>query len=244
MSTHLTSKKRCDAKGRAFAGSQRQIQFYVNEQPSVLQKAISDAFNTNLELRWVSPLSSDQYIEKQDSAFLKALGLSKNCEDLKLFWPNGGPVWDALARVENGGVLLVEAKSHVPEMAGRGCKAVADSSIKKIEHAIVSTKQWVGAELWSDWKGRFYQSANRIAHLYLLREILGVDAWLVNLYFTDDPHSPTSRDAWETGIADVNKSLGIASVPFCASVFLTAKGWVNRNAGNQTINGTNGGDAS
>jgi hypothetical protein len=224
MPTHLTRKKRCDATGRAFAGSQRQIQYYVNQQPLVLQKMIAGALDTNLELSWVSPLSSDRYQEKQDSAFLKALRFSKNCEDLKLFWPKGGPVWDALARVENDGVLLVEAKSHVPEMAGTGCGATAVSSVERIDRAIASTKQWVGAPAHADWKGRFYQSANRIAHLYFFREILRINAWLVNLYFTDDPRSPTSKDAWETGVAEVNKSLGIVEVPFCASVFLPAQG--------------------
>jgi hypothetical protein len=90
---------RCDEKGRAFAGSQRQIQFYVNEQPSVLNQAISDAFKTSFSLSWVSPLSSDGYREYWDSAFLKALGLAEHCKELNRFWPSGGPHWDALACV-------------------------------------------------------------------------------------------------------------------------------------------------
>src|SRR6266576_2490467 len=92
---------RCDDTGRAFAGSQCQMQFYVNERTSTLDQAISEAFNDELSLRWVSPLSSERYREYCDCAFLKALGLIPHCKELSLFWPSGGPHWDALACVEN-----------------------------------------------------------------------------------------------------------------------------------------------
>jgi hypothetical protein len=215
---------RCDDTGRAFAGSQRQIQFYVNEQPSVLGQAISDALKTHFSLRWVSPLKSEGYREYWDSAFLKALGLPQHCRELNRFWPSGGPHWDALACIQNStdGVLLIEAKSHVAEIFGNGCGAEAPSSVKKIEQAIAATKQWLHVGHQVDWKGPLYQSANRIAHLYFFTEILGVEAWLVNVYFTDDPHSPTSRTGWQGGIADVKKSLGISEVPHFADVFLPA----------------------
>lgn len=215
---------RCDDTGRAFAGSQRQIQLYVNEQPLVLNQAIADAFKRSFSLRWVSPLRSDGYREYWDSAFLKVLGLPQHGKELRSFWPSGGPHWDALACVENRtrGVLLVESKSQVPEIFGSGCGAEAASSIKKIEEAIAATKKWLRVSEQADWKGPLYQSANRIAHLYFFREILRIEAWLVNVYFTDDPHSPTSRTTWHGGICDVKKSLGISVVPDCADVFLPA----------------------
>jgi hypothetical protein len=215
---------RCDDTGRAYAGSQQQIQLYVNEHPLVLNQAISDVFKIPFSLRWVSPLSSDGYREYWDDDFLKALGLSQHCKKLNDFWPNGGPHWDALACVENGtgGVLLVEAKSHVPEIYGNGCEAKADSSIDKINREIAATKKWLHVGQQADWKGPLYQSANRLAHLYFFREILRIDAWLVNIYFTDDPHSRTSRTQWQGALADVKKSLGIGEVPRCADVFLPA----------------------
>ncbi len=55
MSHARNALKRVDAAGRAFAGSQRQIQAYVNEQPHMLQTAISDAFKMPLKLQCVSP---------------------------------------------------------------------------------------------------------------------------------------------------------------------------------------------
>jgi hypothetical protein len=214
---------RCDDKGRAFAGSQRQIQFYVNEQPWVLNQAISDSFKTSFSLRWVSPLSSDGYREYWDSAFLETLGLAQHCKQLSRFWPSGGPHWDALACEEKtGGVLLIEAKSHVPEIFGNGCGAGAASSIQTIEQAIAATKEWLHVGQQADWKGPLYQSANRLAHLYFFREILRIEAWLVNVYFTDDPHGRTSRTEWHGALADVKKSLGIGAVPHYADVFLPA----------------------
>jgi len=212
---------RCDDAGRAFAGSQRQVQFYVNDQPLVLNQAIFNAFKTSFVLRWVSPLKSDGYREYWDSAFLKALGLSKHCKELNRFWPSGGAHWDALARVGETGVLLVEAKSHVSEIYGNGCGAKAKSSIEKIDAAIAATKEWLHISQEADWKGPLYQSANRLAYLYFFRK-LKIEAWLVNVYFTDDPHSKTSKDEWERGIEGVKKSLGIGAVPYCADVFLPA----------------------
>ncbi len=129
-----------------------------------------------------------------------------------------------LCRENRGGVLLVEAKSHVPEIFGNGRGAEAASSIEKIEQAIVATKEWLHISQQADWTGPLYQSANRIAHLYFFTEFLSIEAWLVNVYFIDD-HSilnPTSRTMWESGIADVKKSLGIRVVPHCADVFLPA----------------------
>lgn len=93
-----------------------------------------------------------------------------------------------------------------------------------IDAAIAVTKGWLRIGPQADWKGPLYQSANRIAYLYFLREILQVEAWLVNAYFTDD-HSistPTSRAEWQGKLADVKKSLGVGVVPYCADVFLPA----------------------
>ena len=215
---------RCDDTGRAFAGSQRQIQFYVNDQPLVLNQAIAEAFKTSFSLRWVSPLRSDGYREYWDSGFLRAVGLSKHCEELNRLWPSGGAHWDALARVGETGVLLVEAKSHVSEIYGNGCGAKAKSSIEKIDGAIAATKEWLHVSEEADWKGPLYQSANRLAYLYFFKEILKIEAWLVNVYFTDD-HSisiPTSRIEWQTRLADVKKSLGVGVVPYCTDLFLPA----------------------
>jgi hypothetical protein len=217
-------RARCDASGRAFAGSRRQIQHYVNEQQGVLDRAISAALSLPLPNRWASPLRSDGYREYKDSAFLRVLRLDRARTELSRFWPSGGPVWDALGIVNGAsqGVLLLEAKSHVPEISGSGCGAEADRSIKKIETSLAMTKRWLEVSSGADWKGELYQAANRLAHLYFFREILHIDAWLVNVYFTADPHSPTSQAEWDVAVPDVKEALGISKIPFYADVYLPA----------------------
>lgn len=215
-------RSRCDSDGRAFAGSQRQIQFYVNEQPKVLQSAISTELNVPLRLDWVSPLKSDRYREYRDGAFLAALGLSNRRRDLSRFWPKGGPVWDALALNSDGGVVLLESKSHVAEIFGNGCGATNERSLSRIDDAMGRTKAWLNVSRQASWKGRVYQSANRLSHLHFFREVLGIQAWLVNVYFTADPHSPTSAEEWEVGMRDVKRALGLHRVPYYADVVLAA----------------------
>jgi hypothetical protein len=66
--------------------------------------------------------------------------------------------------------------------------------------------------------------ANRIAHLYFFREVLGIDAWLVNLCFVDDRHCRTAQPEWELGLAEAKRNMGITTVPFEADVFLPDAG--------------------
>src|SRR6266567_9285230 len=86
------------------------------------------------------------------------------------------------------------------------------------------TKAWLGVSLDVDWTARLYQSANRYACLYFLREIAGVQAFLVNAYFVDDPRTRTTRREWDNAIESVNRELGLAyEVPYSASVFLAVQ---------------------
>jgi hypothetical protein len=233
----ITRQKRCDESGNAYAGSQKQIQLYVNEQPELLNRAIEDIFAKRFDLQWVSPLKRDRYRKYKDVEFLIALGIRQYGPKLIKFWPKGGPRWDALACAtsESNSVLLVEAKSHIPEMYAGDCKATSATSLQMIGSSIAKTKDWLGVNPDTDWLGKFeykvkasrrcgclYQTANRIAHLYFLREVLGVEAWLVNVCFVDDPYCRTTQMEWELGMAEAKKNLGISNVPFAADVFLPA----------------------
>lgn len=63
----------------------------------------------------------------------------------------------------------------------------------------------------------------RFAHLFLLRTTLGLPAFLLNVLFTDDPHSPTSPQQWKEGLVQIHGLLGISEVPDCyAEVLLPA----------------------
>ena len=74
----------------------------------------------------------------------------------------------------------MEAKSYPQEMYGQGCKATGESR-ELIERSTKAAKDWFHADSSGDWLGPYYQFANRLSHIYFLREIAGIDAWLVNL---------------------------------------------------------------
>ena len=219
--------------GRAQRGSRKQLQDYVSDFEADLTSAVMEKLPTRLKdlgtnIRWVSPLALDNFVEYRDRDFLRAVGLGEFTSTLDDFWPANGPSWDALGIVSdtNGrirpGVILLEAKSHVTEIYGSGCKA-GTVSRNLIEKSLFAAKNWCGASLDADWTGALYQSANRLAHLYFIRERLKHPAWLVNLYFLNDPIGPADQMAWASELERVKRSLGLKSpAPFTVDVFLPA----------------------
>lgn len=142
---------RVDDLGRAYAGSQLQIQIYVTRRSEELSQRVLDALpslaSSNARLRWVSPLESEKFAEYYDRAFLSALGFEHLDDALVEFWPRRGPHWDALAVVEvagdphRRGVVLVEAKSYPDEIYNKkGCQA-SPRSRRRIEAALEQTKR-------------------------------------------------------------------------------------------------------
>ena len=226
---------RMDDFGRAYAGSQRQIQTYVNLRPLELAEKVLAQLSPPpppaSRIRWVSPLASEKFTEYRDEEFLHVLDLDKYLIDLREFWPDRGPSWDALGCLESpsgGGVVLVEAKSHGSELQS-ACKAGDPRSLKKIQEAMAQTKEWlrIPNPASCDWTKPFYQAANRYAHLYFLRS-RGIQAWLVNVYFLNDPHfkdsGPRVPANWKAPMEDVEKALGLSGrdVPYTAKLFVEA----------------------
>jgi hypothetical protein len=209
-------RQRVDAGGRACAGSQRQLQTYVNcRQDEFSQKVLSSLVPSpgrGARLQWVSPMAEEGFLEYQDTEFLDKLGLGDHLTSLREFWPNGGPCWDALARVTGcspEGVVLVEAKSHVSELQS-SCAAESPVSRAKIEASLACTKRRLGVDAKKDWMNGCYQAANRYAHMMFLRD-LGVQAWLVNVYFLNDHSipSPATELQWRSALANVKKQMGL-----------------------------------
>jgi hypothetical protein len=101
----------------ASAGSQLQIQIYVNRRTSDLDKEICNNVEglVGATLTWRSPVASERYCEYWDRSFLDAVGQGDHWPALNRFWPRGGPHWDALAVVARedhpAGVPLIEAKA-------------------------------------------------------------------------------------------------------------------------------------
>jgi hypothetical protein len=77
-----------------------------------------------------------------------------------------------------------------------------------ISESLDETQHWLNCRnSLIDWKYGFYQYANRLAHLYFLRQKSSKEAFLLFLYFVNDPtHIPTSLEAWN-GALDLQKKL-------------------------------------
>lgn len=212
------SNPRVDERGRAFAGSQLQVQLYSPRLLPTLEAELSSAVNrTGEHLDWIAPAESKKFEELLDEAFVNALGLGAHAAALRGFWPGSGPRWDGLALLRPSGVvLLIEGKSYPAEMRGSGCHAKDPRSIELIDAALDGTKTWLGVPATADWKGELYQYANRPAHVRFLRE-RGIEAWLVNLCFVDDPtKSPTDASTWKSALTQAKNDLGLSDISHVA----------------------------
>lgn len=193
-------------------GSLRWIRVVVNEWNSLLDEKVFTACRLmgNAPIEWVSPLEDDGFAEYRDDDFLRRLGVSPARRALDTFWPKFGPQWDALARRSTGEVLLVEAKANIPEVVSPATTASPDSR-KLIESSLAETKTFLRVDRTIQWSGRLYQYANRLAHLYFLRELNRIPAYLVFVYFIGDKDvgGPETEAEWKAALTVAKKVLGI-----------------------------------
>lgn len=199
-------------------GSQKWLQMLVNACPGLLGEQIlckiSPVAN---EIRWRSPLEDDGYAEYKDGDFIDRLGIRLDKRPLESFWPSSGPRWDGLGVTDNGQVLLLEAKAHVGER-GSGLRAKRPRSRELIYSSLSETKAFMDVPKEVDWTKRFYQYANRLAHLYLLHALNGIDAYLVYVYFSGDGDMqatgatvPRTDREWKPAVLEVETALGLHS---------------------------------
>ncbi len=192
-------------------GSLKWIQVLVNDNSTLLNQHILDQLGIRVrKIDWRSPLQADQYAEYRDEGFLETLGIEKFNEHLRGFWPRNGPQWDALGRCNAAGpYFLVEAKANIPEiMSSMG--ATSEKSIALIKESLSKTRTFLKCKDSELWEKGFYQYANRIAHLYFLREICQIDAYLVFLYFINDhTHIPTNHEQWLGAIELQKRLIGV-----------------------------------
>ncbi len=203
-------------------GSQHWLQVTANSRPEVFEREL--ALPVLGQIAWRSPLRSDDFAEYQDAAFLSRLEISLPKRSLSSFWPKRGPVWDGLATTSSGAVLLVEAKANLPELASQSSKA-SPSSARLIRSSLREAKASFGATPEADWMGNYYQYANRLAHLHLLRTENQVEAYLVFVYYinateVDGPDDPSD---WKEALRSVHDALELGSgpaSPYARSVFI------------------------
>ncbi|MEE8328967.1 MAG: hypothetical protein V3R54_03445 [Thermodesulfovibrionia bacterium] len=191
-------------------GSLKNIQVLLNDHPTLLTSLIKKKLDIKSnEIEWVSPLKDDEYSEYRDNDFLERLGISELKVPLNHFWPNNGPQWDALGKGDNGEVFLVEAKAHVEEIISN-CGAKSPKSRKRIQRRFKETRELLKCKTSIDWTTGFYQYSNRIAHLYYLRHLNKINAYLVFVYFVNDTtHIPTSFEQWQGALQIEKKMLGL-----------------------------------
>ena len=188
-------------------GSRRWLQVLVNCRPNFLNEAIAVRLPEQPgDIDWRSPLAADHYAEYRDQTFLDRLASSDHYrqpsvpqQDLADFWPRFGPQWDGLAVTDKGQILLVESKAHLAEMVTAPTQARGESALLKIRDSLSRVKSFTNSRSPADWSTSFYQYANRLAHLYWMRELNGHDAYLVNLFFVNDRdmHGPESVAEWK-----------------------------------------------
>jgi hypothetical protein len=192
-------------------GSQRWIQRLVNDKPEILDSQIWSKlkFSVDEDIRWLSPLKSDGYAEYRDQSFLKLLGVNLRKMSLAQFWPNGGPQWDALGKSSSGKLFLVEGKSHITELMSN-MQAKDERSRTLIRKGLDDTKHYLNSKTEGDWSQCFYQYANRLAHLCLLRKN-GLPAYLIHVYFLNDfeMDGPDSIQEWKGAIKLLESYLGV-----------------------------------
>jgi hypothetical protein len=208
-------------------GSLKWIRRAINECPLRFNEKVASAAGipTSDPIEWVSPLADDEYAEYRDQDFLDLLDVHLAKTPLNDFWPVRGPQWDALGRTRTGRVVLLEAKANIPEVVSPGTGAGPDSR-PLIEKSLTATKEFLGVEPDIVWTGKLYQYTNRLAHLYLLRELNAVDAYLIFTYFTgsEDVNGPRTVAEWKAALTVAKKVLGLPErnrlSKFIAEVFI------------------------
>ena len=197
------------AQGLKTRGSQFWLQTLVETNDDRLCLPIRTAIGPGAgNITWLSPLANDDMAEYRDAAFIERLGVQADLFRLEDFWPNGGPQWDALARIDEI-PIIVEAKSHLQEMASTACGASAKSH-SKISRAMIAVQSHLNIASKIDWTGVGYQYANRLAHLYFLRVRNNIPAHLFFIYFANDRtiNTPVSIAQWSGAIQFFELLLG------------------------------------
>ena len=204
-------------RNKGHAGSEKWLQKVVNECPDLLDREIRHKLKPSpSEIQWLSPLEKDDYSEYSDQEFLDRLEISLPKFPLGRFWPNRGPHWDGLGKTDRKQILLIEAKAHVGELVSS--TEASETSLPLICSSLIETKQHIHrkSEKAVPWHTGVFQYANRLAHLYLLRVLNRLDAYLVLLYFLNatemaagDTCIPKTAEEWKSIIVYQDRIMGI-----------------------------------
>jgi len=209
-------------------GSLRDTQILINMFSTLLFREINQAISIkSKEIQWVSPKQDDEFAEYRDEAFMRKIGTETLVYPLNNFWPKKGPQWDALGIGKYKEVFLVEAKANVPEIVSPGTLS-RGTSRDLIAKSLEDVKSYLNINKDIDWMGNFYQYTNRIAHLYFLRVLNKIPAYLIFIYFMGDKsvRGPATKEEWNAAITVMHKCLGLNKhklSKYIADVFIDLK---------------------
>ncbi len=209
-------------------GSLRDIQVLINRFPDKLTERIKTKLAIKSDaIDWVSPLSSDGFAEYRDEGFLKALEIYNLSVTLNNFWPKKGPQWDALGVGTKREVFLVEAKANIPEIVSPGSTSKGKSRLL-ITKSLNNTKEYLKIKKDIDWINNFYQYTNRLAHLYFLRVINKIPAYLIFVYFLGDESvaGPKTTQEWQAALIVMKKCIGLTRhtlTKYISEIFIDIK---------------------
>jgi hypothetical protein len=132
---------------------------------------------------------------------------------LKTFWPARGPQWDALGCAGHR-VILVEAKAHLAELKSSPSQA-GPVSLHQIQTSLALVRSSLGVLSDVDWASQYYQYANRLAHLYLIRYLNHIPADLIHLCFLNDRamNGPRTAQEWHAAFGQAQLTLGLQDHP-------------------------------
>jgi hypothetical protein len=198
-------------QGEGTKGSKKWLQKLINEKPKLLDKQILNHLDPKetKSITWLAPKEKDGYAEYSDEDSLNLLGITLDKRPLESFWPSRGPQWDGLGKSDSGNYLFVEAKSHISELYS--CTGAKGKSLELILNSLNETKEYLNPNSKVDWSNGFYQYANRLAHLLLIRKLNGKPAYLVFVYFLNDSEmgGPSSVNEWKGAIELLHAYFGL-----------------------------------
>jgi hypothetical protein len=114
-------------------------------------------------------------------------------------------------RVDLSGMVL--ARCRVVGLCLSRPRLTSKSRIRleaKIQQSLNATKYYLRSTSAHDWSSIFYQQANRLAHLYFLRELNKIDAYLILVYFFNDNHVRlTTEQEWRGANRLLRRVMGL-----------------------------------
>jgi hypothetical protein len=203
-------------------GRPQEVQELVHRHPDRLASLLEHASAGRIRtpIRWVAPDQGAGWDERAGSEAvtgeeaLRRLGVTLHERPLPTFWPDEGPRWDALGRDDSGAVVLLDVRGSVRDLISAPAGMTPVERVW-VEDTIEEVRRHLGAAGSLDWAATFFRLTSRLAHLHLLRELNGVEAWLVCVHLSRPGGGrgmPAEESEWLPPLRTMYRGLGLPPV--------------------------------